>query len=95
MAKYVKLKIFQTLGFLRQKFDGKEFRKSKVLYVKSFFIIFLTISASFKFTLSVFFEREDVRQLYIGSFVNFLSNTLRLMYGLLGKLNLLKLIRLN
>ena len=95
MAKYDKLKIFQTLGLLRQNFDGKEFRKSKVLYVKSFFIIFLTISVSFKVTLSVFFEREDVRQLYIGSLFNFLSNSLRLMYSLIAKFNLLKLIRLN
>ena len=88
MEKFDKLKIFETLGFMQQKFDGSKFKKSTSLYVKSFFILFFTILVPFKFFISIFFEREDIRQFYIGSFYNFLPLISRWFMAIVGMLNL-------
>ena len=70
MNKHESLKVFEALGYLQLKFDGKEFKKSNLLYIKSLFILFATLIVPAKFCVSFYYEREDVRQLYIGNLFN-------------------------
>ena len=53
-----KLEAFQDLGFLRQKFDEKEFfKKSKQLYATSYIKWLLTIAFPLRSTIGLFFEK--------------------------------------
>ena len=87
MKKFSKLTIFYQIGCLQRKFDGNEFRKSKLLYIRSYLIIFLSITTPFKIFLSLFFPQRDKIQLYIGSGYNYLGPNSRIFMGIVGMIS--------
>ena len=88
MKKLEKIKIFQFIGFVQGEYDNddKKIRKRPINYIKSFFVFISTLLLPFKLFLSIFFDRHDTAQLYIGSWFNYLQNEIRFYMGLSGKL---------
>ena len=89
MKKFSKLTILYQIGCLQRKFDGKEFRKSKLLYIRSYLIIFLSATMPLKLLISLYFPQRDKMQLYIGNLYNYMGPNSRIFMGIVGKLSLL------
>lgn len=65
----------ELVGLLNSRFDyaSLEFKKSIGLRLKSYVKLFLYATLGVKFILSMFFPRESIIQLFIGSLYNFLD----------------------
>lgn len=87
MKKFSKLKILYEIGCLQRKFDGNEFKKSKLLHIRSYVILFFALTAPFKYFLCIFFPQHDKIQLYIGNSYNYLGTNSRFLMGIIGKLS--------
>src|SRR4051812_32109109 len=79
-----KVRLLQILGLLSRKFNYEtlEFEPSWSLRLLSLISPISTSLFAFKFFISTFFSRNDIRQLYIGSIFNFLPDQQsRLVWG--------------
>ena len=91
MKKFSKIKFLSQIGFVNVNFDGSNFEspRSSVSvirsYAKALLKWVLVVTVPLKLFLSIFYERNDLRQLYIGSHLNFLDQKPRFFAGLAGK----------
>ena len=66
MAKFRKLTILEQIGFIQNKFDGVQFKRSFTLCIRSYLSCIVFNSYLLKMSFSLFFDQKDVKQLYIG-----------------------------
>lgn len=92
MKKFSKIKFLNQIGFVNVKFDGLTFEHSRSSstifksYVKALLKWVLIVTVPLKLFLSIFYASDDIRQLYIGSHLNFLSPKPKFFAGLAGKI---------
>ena len=83
---YSKLKFLESIGFIRQKFDGRQFEWSCRLAVRSFLVQLSLVAALFKQPLCLFFGKNDAVQLYIGALWNNQAEKIRFCMGMLVRI---------
>ena len=88
MKKFSKLRVLYQIGFLQQKFDGNEFRKSTPLLIRSYLILLCAITGPLKYYLGTLFPQNDKRQFYLGNLYDYLGSNSRSLMGVVGKLSL-------
>ena len=83
MKKFSKLKFLQSVGLLDAKFNYEKlcFERSRLICFKSKLIFFANLTKLLELFVSPMFEREDLVQLYIGSFYNSYTGTARFFMG--------------
>lgn len=84
MKKFNKITFLQSVGYLNANLDQEtlRFKSSWKLRLKCHLIFLINVSAVLKMCIFALFEREDPRQLYIGSIFNVLTGTARLFIAL-------------
>lgn len=91
MKRFSKIKFLNRIGFVNVKFDGVRFESSRSActiissYAKGLLMWVLVVTVPLKLFLSIFYESDDLRQLYIGSHLYFLDDNPRFFAGLAGK----------
>lgn len=83
MKKFSKVRFLQSVGFLNAKLDYQtlRFERSRYLRFKCHLTFLITLSAIVRMCISPLFEREDPRQLHIGSIYNMLTGAARNFVG--------------
>lgn len=82
MERHSKLKVLEIIGFIHQKFDGQKFERSYPLIFRSIIVYLLIVTTLVKYPLCLLFDKNDVVQLFIGSFWNYLNQESRLWMGI-------------
>lgn len=84
--KFSKVQFLQSNGLMQRlyNYETNEFERSWPLHLKSYFTLLVKVSFPLKLVVSVFYDRDDRAQIFIGNIYNYLADDPRFFIAFAG-----------